>query len=110
MRAGSEEGTYATTPVIGKLEISGGYARMRNSRCTIPSPGLCRATSHAHRAHAGIYGVNVTCHLRTARHSIRVLQAVEKGEELVARSIATGRAIQWCCPSNGRERDRSSVM
>jgi len=49
--------------------------------------------------------VNVTCHLRTARHSIRALQTVEKGEELVARSIATGRAIQWCCPSNGRERD-----
>jgi hypothetical protein len=41
-----------------------------------------------------IYGVNVTCHLRTARHSIRALQAIEKGEELVARPIATGRAIQ----------------
>jgi len=66
--------------------------------CTIPSPGLCRATSHAHRAQAGIYGVNVTCHLRAARHSIRALQAVEKGEELVARSIATGRAIQRRCP------------
>jgi hypothetical protein len=40
----------------------------------------------------------LTCHVRAARHSIRALQAVEKGEELVARSIATGRAIQRRCP------------
>jgi hypothetical protein len=29
MRAGSEEGTYAITPVIGKPEISGGESGVR---------------------------------------------------------------------------------
>lgn len=48
---------------------------------------------------AGICWLNVTRYLRTARHSIRALQAIEKSKERIARSVATRRTIQWCCPS-----------
>lgn len=48
---------------------------------------------------AGICWLNVTRYLRTARHSIRALQAIEKSRERIARSVATRRTIQWCCPS-----------
>lgn len=47
----------------------------------------------------GICWLNVTRYLRTARHSIRALQAIEKSKERIARSVATRRTIQWCCPS-----------